>query len=1082
MILEYRSVKFLVVGDKDTRTNLRSDFYSSTCKTGQVPVFGEVSCLFERESRLSQEVDARSSWLSIHRPIMVRYGIALSMLLSAASVQSFRQQHFLTKPTNDKSTTRQRTTRVQQKVSTSSSHSEYNDGSISDALNSVTNAARESISNAVSDNPDADEAEIGLRRKMVENRMKTYKVTLPLASSTLEGTSKVLSVGLCLRQIRKGRSFDTSHLNLDTLVFEEIGAKDSAECESMDEQELSRRVDVQFQGIVVSSVVKGSAAWTAGVRPGDILQATSATMGSQMWPKRTMEGVRSAMQSRKGATGSIEMEFQRLGDAVDNQFELSLTKPIGLEMGETEDGYVAVTGFTENAPILVQYAVKVGDRVLAVDSSLGDKMWPVSTVEGVVSAVTARLPGRPITFRFERPIENFNKTTEFPSAKVAVIESTADSIKSTIQETELLKRCRDIMKRYTAGEKGAGNFVNKYDLPGLVADKVLDALASAEARVDAVTLSMIMSAYLSCQQAQKAIDTFEAALGMKGDASIAEATAVKIGGNGKKLTANEAALDVFTVSSLLKAHAVVGDLASVKRVLAAIEGRAGVVVAGLEVAAWPGVGKNGSLKPDTRCYNTVMSAAANSKADDGLDLALDIFDSMSEPNQQNQEKQKDLVSYNIVLNALTNRGRYQDAVELFYEMKKAGIKPDKRSYTSLAMAITFDIEVEGDIEELFYDMKEQGVVPDVVTFNTAIKSLCKQKKISAAKKIVNMMEGSGVLPNSMTYGLLMKGLIDTGYAGAALTLFETACSDRKTVVLTENPYLYTTAISAAASLGDYERALELLSRMNEIGVKPNLKTMTAIMGACLAAGKPDLAVDIYHRISKPDGYAMTQGLQAICESGNTDEALAIIKNDKGKDGLLTGKQEMRSFKTLIETELRRANFDAARKVFLALIHGGNIPSKTIYRAVFDAMEIFPKARKGLEIPDDAELYQTDKFRFLLFMLDSIASRNLPCEGSLYSAILTYGIRVGGVPKKVSSYLATARTDYSNGKFLLDDDTSGEKIPMFRAWEDLFLRHDEMKIRIAEHGPPRLVVRAASRDFTSILRAERNLAYRRTKMV
>jgi pentatricopeptide repeat protein len=749
---------------------------------------------------------------------------------------------------------------------------------------------------------------------------------------------------------------------------------------------------------------------------------------------------------------------------------------------ETEDGYVEVTGFTENAPTLVRYAVKVGDRVLAVDSSLGDKMWPVSTVEGVISAVTSRLPGRPITFCFERPVENFDKVTDLPAASTAVQEPTVDATRSTIGDAELLKRCRDIIKRYTVSEKGKGNFVNKYDVPVLVADKVLDALASAEARVDAVTLSMIMSAYLSCRQAQKAIDTFEAVIGQRADASTDEAIAAIVGGNGKKLVANEAALDVYTVSALLNAHAMIGDLSSVKRVLAAVEGQAGIEVGGMEVALWPGTGVDGSLKPDTRCYNTVISAAANSRAKDGLELAMDIFDSMSEPKQPNREKQKDLVSYNIILNALTNRGRYQDVVELFYKMKKVGVKPDKLSYTSLAKAITSDIDVEGDIEELFYDMKEQGVVADVVTYNTAIKSLCKQRRIGAARKIVDVMEGSGVSPDSMTYGLLMKGLIDTGYAGASLTLFETACSDRRTVVLTENVYLYTTAISAAASLGDHERALELLSRMKSIGVKPNMKTLTAIIGACLSAGKPDLAVDVYRRIAKPDGYAMTQGLQALCESGNTEEALALIAQDNGKNGVLTGKQVMRSFTTLIQTELRRADFDMARKVLTALIHGGHIPSKDIYRAIFDAMKVFPQKRKGLEIPEDADTHTTEKFQFLLFLLDSIASRNLPCEGPLYSGILSYGFRVGGLPNKVASYLVTARADFSDGEKLIDDNNFGDKIPMFRAWEDLFLRHNEMKSRIATDGPPRLVVRAASRDLPSILKAERNLSYRRTRMV
>ena len=55
---------------------------------------------------------------------------------------------------------------------------------------------------------------------------------------------------------------------------------------------------------------------------------------------------------------------------------------------ETEYGYVEITGFTPKASKLVRHAVQVGDRVVAVDSSLGDRMWPVSTVEGVISAVT----------------------------------------------------------------------------------------------------------------------------------------------------------------------------------------------------------------------------------------------------------------------------------------------------------------------------------------------------------------------------------------------------------------------------------------------------------------------------------------------------------------------------------------------------------------------------------------------------------------------------------------------------------------------------------------------------------------------
>ena len=52
---------------------------------------------------------------------------------------------------------------------------------------------------------------------------------------------------------------------------------------------------------------------------------------------------------------------------------------------------------------LVRHAVRIGDRIVAIDTSFGDTLWPVSTVEGAISAATGRLPGQPVTIRFERP-------------------------------------------------------------------------------------------------------------------------------------------------------------------------------------------------------------------------------------------------------------------------------------------------------------------------------------------------------------------------------------------------------------------------------------------------------------------------------------------------------------------------------------------------------------------------------------------------------------------------------------------------------------------------------------------------------
>lgn len=728
---------------------------------------------------------------------------------------------------------------------------------------------------------------------------------------------------------------------------------------------------------------------------------------------------------------------------------------------------MAVTGFTENASTLVQYAVKVGDRVLAVDSSLGDKMWPVSTVEGLVSAVTSRLPGQQISMRFERPLSNMDTDADAMKSVMVKSSSSATSVRPSVDQKELLSRCRGIIRRYMTEEqqRASAKFAGKYAVPALVADKVVDALANAEAQLDSVTLSLIMTAYLSCQKPEGAIRAFEAAVGLNANGSALPVVSQQ---GDKQIVANVAALNVYTASSLLNAHALNDDLASVKRVLEAMAGSI-KLVDGLESAVWPG-----GVMPDTRCYNIAISAAAKSSADYGFEMAMALFHKMGPTGQETVGvPSKDLSTYNTVLSALTRSKVYGEALELFSEMKKAGVKPDKYSYTALINAVL----ANGDIDELLYEMKEQGVEADVVTYNSIIKSLCADRKFVTAKKMVNQMEASGVAPDSMTYGLLMNGLLKAGNPGACVTLFESACADRKTVPLTENVFVYTTAITAAAALGDHERAFDLLSRMNSLGIKPNMKTLTALIGACLASDKPALAADIYRRMamSKPDAYAMEQGLRALCLAGFPNEAFTAVAKQVHGSRLLRGKQMMSTYETIIHTALKRNDYDLARQALTDLLRKGSIPSKVIFQTMFDAMDLFPQKRKALVEAATIDRYATEKFSFMLFVLDTVQGRNLPCEGSLYSAIVTYGVRLGGLPRKIASLLQSARmrTDPA-----VVSDANGIVIrPVVSRWEVVLVDYDKIKDQLRSAAAlPSLDVRISSKDVRKVLSAEQTLSF------
>jgi pentatricopeptide repeat protein len=140
--------------------------------------------------------------------------------------------------------------------------------------------------------------------------------------------------------------------------------------------------------------------------------------------------------------------------------------------------------------------------------------------------------------------------------------------------------------------------------------------------------------------------------------------------------------------------------------------------------------------------------------------------------------------------------------------------------------------------------------------------------------------------------------------------------------LTENVHLYTTAIAASSAIGNHERALDLVSRMNIAGVKPNLKTMTALMSAFLSSGKTDLAIDVYRRMDNPDGYAMLIGTKAMCSQGDFVSAFNLISEQRSGRKNMSGKQVMESFNFLLRTTLKEGDHSMARQTFVSIMTFG----------------------------------------------------------------------------------------------------------------------------------------------------------------
>lgn len=129
------------------------------------------------------------------------------------------------------------------------------------------------FSKALEEEEDAYEAEMAQRKQIILEQRRQYDVTLSLKQS----------LGITLCQVDAGQEFSDLDLNLDSLVFQSplapISEANDGEALTMNPAQVTKRLDSNFRGIVVSSVVVGGHAWNNGVRPGDTLISTSATLG-----------------------------------------------------------------------------------------------------------------------------------------------------------------------------------------------------------------------------------------------------------------------------------------------------------------------------------------------------------------------------------------------------------------------------------------------------------------------------------------------------------------------------------------------------------------------------------------------------------------------------------------------------------------------------------------------------------------------------------------------------------------------------------------------------------------------------------
>lgn len=166
-------------------------------------------------------------------------------------------------------------------------------------------------------------------------------------------------------------------------------------------------------GPMIGSVTPGSKAEQLGLLSGDIIVATSATAGDQMWTHESDESVKSALNTRFVMSPQVKMRLERTLDSVPEDVAeilrvpyvttVRLKRPIGLHVVEGPGKTVFVQYIKPDLGASRSRRIEVGDQIVAMSASWGDRMWEVNSVESFVVGVKMRTDTQ-LSFQVKRMV------------------------------------------------------------------------------------------------------------------------------------------------------------------------------------------------------------------------------------------------------------------------------------------------------------------------------------------------------------------------------------------------------------------------------------------------------------------------------------------------------------------------------------------------------------------------------------------------------------------------------------------------------------------------------------------------------
>jgi pentatricopeptide repeat protein len=275
------------------------------------------------------------------------------------------------------------------------------------------------------------------------------------------------------------------------------------------------------------------------------------------------------------------------------------------------------------------------------------------------------------------------------------------------------------------------------------------------------------------------------------------------------------------------------------------------------------------IQPDSQTYDCLMQSCLNLKS---VQEAKIVHSHMIGTGIN-----REVCLNNKLMSMYAKFGSLGDARLVFDEMPERSVV----SWTTMIAAYTRHRLCE-DALKLFYQMQRMGIRPDQFTFASVLPAIANLVALQQGKKVHDEINRSGFLSNVFVGSALVDMYVKCGSVEDAREVFDK---------MTERNVVTWTAIMAGyVQVERLEEALKLFTEMLVFGMKPDSGVFTAVLPACAKLAALQAGMCVHEEIIRSgfhsDVFVGSALVDMYAKCGSIEDARKVFDKMSKRDVVL----------------------------------------------------------------------------------------------------------------------------------------------------------------------------------------------------